>query len=209
MNRKQKATDKQAIDKSFNKLIIDDKKLSAHIVLQNIQQEAKPLLKKLASLSVKSNEDYEKAAVIMKQVKELMKAAEAKEDTILDPLKQATKATKELFKPFYTEVMNTQIGIKAMMEAWLQKQEQAKAKLVEAVSAGTIKKESTVMRKDAELTVTSTASSVRKIPKLVCVDASLTPMIYLVPVESAIKNAILAGVEVPGWKVEMVNNISI
>jgi RNAse (barnase) inhibitor barstar len=184
-------------------------KVSAAIVLKAIEDEAKPLLKKLGKVVITDNKDFENASVITKQLKGLMKLADDKEKSLTDPLIQVVKDIRLLFKPFKDEVKLMEEGVKQNMLAFVAKQKQLEAKVESDLASGKIKKVSTAVAKQAALQVSSSSSQVRKVWQAVEVDASKTPREYLIPDEAAIKAALKDGKKVNGWKWEQVESIAI
>jgi len=184
-------------------------KVATQVVIASLQKKAAPLIKRLAEFKIDTQADYDKAAVTLRQIKEFAKEAEDRQRLILIPLQQATKATKELFSPFFAQVTQLQEAVKARMVDFLNHQEREKVKLEKAMDSGEIKRVSTFMRKTAALEVDSDAATVRNIKVLVMLDESKTPRAYLVPDQAAIKAALVAGKKVAGWKLDTQKNIAI
>src|SRR5689334_22081000 len=77
------------------------KKVNTAIVVKAFEDKAKPLIKKLDNLAIISTqEDYEKAGLYLKELKEIGKLADEEKDKFIVPLKQLIKTTNEFFKPF-------------------------------------------------------------------------------------------------------------
>lgn len=184
-------------------------KVSAAVVVQSLQKQATPLFKKLEVVKIDSQEEYDRAGKLVKELKEMAKVADQKEKAITNPLNEALKETKALFKPFKDRVAEVELQTKAGMNQFLIKQEAATKKLEEKFERGDIKKVSTLVAKKEELQVQSANSKVRKVKVLKIVDASAIPREYLEPNESAIKAALLEGKKVKGCILEEVNQIAI
>jgi hypothetical protein len=179
------------------------------IVLESLVKESKPLQKKLSDLKVVDNESYDLAATLMKNLKTLASQAEASKKKITDPINASLKAVREHFRPFEQTVDALQQDTKQKMQAFLLKQEQERAKLEKKFEQGDIKKVSTLVKKQEELTATSASAKVRKIQKLKIVDVKKIPREYLVPNESLILEDLKAGKKVAGCEIELVNSIAI
>lgn len=166
------------------------------IVVTALQKKANPLFKKLPDV-IKTKEEFKDAATNMKALKVLSKTAKAEQDKLVEPLEKVIVGIKELFKPFIDRVKEEDAATKQKMEDYRVLAEKQIKQLGEKLSAGKIKNVVTVVRKQNEIEVDSNTAMVWTLEE---VDASKTPRQYLVPDESAIKEALKAGKKVSGWK---------
>lgn len=181
-------------------------KVSTQIVLKSIEKKAAPLLRKLTDFKIKTSEDKEKAIVLVKELKELGKEADRQLRTVTDPLKEATKAANEIFKPFFRDLMDVETRIKAELLDYQLGLDKKKIALNVAFEDKSIKKASTYLKKSAEL---EDDSNVRNVWQAIAVNEKLTPREYLVADEGKIKEALKAGKKVAGWKWEQVKTVVI
>lgn len=131
------------------------KAVSAQVVIAGIEKKAGKNFSALQKLSIVDGDAYDKAAQLLKELKNFKKEGETQEALIADPLKQALLATKSLFKPFYEKVSLIEQGTKSAMLDFLAAQEKKTRALQEKFDSGEIKKVSTLMGKTAALAVHS------------------------------------------------------
>ena len=182
--------------------------VSAAIVAKSIEKESKPLIR-LASIDILTQEDFDRAAEALSNLKQLSKKAKAEEATIVDPIRQAIKATQAHFKPFIDLVAKIEAQTKESMTAFLVKQKGRVAQLEEDFDTGKIKKVSTLVRKQNELQVSSEHAQVKRIWQLRIVDENKIPREYLVVDETKVREALKDGKKVPGCVWEQVDSIAI
>lgn len=176
-----------------------NEKQSAMIVLKAVQKEATPLMRKVSNLSIKSKKDYDAAGHLVKQLKELRAHAEAKKRTILDPLNEAAKATRELFKPFEESVSLIESDTKAKMISWSDKQDTKREVLEERFEQGSIGVVA-LANKLQDVRTASEFAETRKQKEIVIEDESKIPREYMVPDMRKIKEALKTGKKIPGVK---------
>lgn len=181
-------------------------RVSTEVVVKSLEKSAAPLIRKLADFKIKSNDDYSKAMELTKDLKNIAKEANDQLKSIIDPLKQATDAARNIFRPFQTKVTNIEQTVKIAMLEWQQSLMTKKAQLADKFESGEIKKASTFLKKEAELEVTE---GVRKVWTAIPVNVKKTPREYLVPDEAKIKEALKAGKKVEGWEWKQVPQIAI
>lgn len=183
--------------------------VSAHIVIASIEKKAKRNFTKLKNAFIGTKQEYEEAALLIKELKAYKKEAETQEATITTPLKKAYDAAKALFKPFYNKVDTTeQLTKKAMLE-FVAEQEAKIKKLEDKFNEGKIKKVNTLLSKTAEHTITSGAASLRTTKELVITDEDLIPREYLMPDTVKIKAALKEGKIVFGCALENKKGLAI
>lgn len=186
------------------------KELNTQIIVKAMEKESAPLFKKLTALStINSKADYAAVSANISALKAIGKAARAKKSSIVDPIKQGIKEIESLFKPFIDRCDEMEENAKALMLSYQVKIDAESAKLNQDFADGKIKKASTVIGKQAELVLVDDNSSVRKTWKAIAIDVTKTPKEYLVPNETAIKEALKAGKKVAGWEWKQVKGISI
>lgn len=183
--------------------------MNALIVAQALIKESQPMMKKVSNLAIKTNVDYEQAAVLVKGLKEIAKKAKTEEEKITKPLTESLNAAKAHFKPFHDQVKAIEIDTKAKMIAYLDAKEKEEQKLLDKFEAGEIKRVSTLTKKQGELRVESSTAVTRIVDTLVIEDEKAIPREYLIPDETKIKEALKAGKKVRGCKLEKVKQLAI
>ena len=180
--------------------------VDASIVMQALEKQATPAIKKVNSLVVNDHESYTQAGELMKGIKEIAKIAKEREDQFTVPLNKLLTDIRSLFKPFRDNVKMVEQDTKDKMLKYLESTKKEVKKLEEKFDSGEIKKVSTLVSKTAALQI---GSNVRKVWEAVPVNVEQTPREYLVPDEAKIKDALKSGKTVKGWKWEQVEHIII
>lgn len=183
--------------------------VSAAVVMAAIEKKATPLFKRLADAAISSSKDFDKLAADLSELKELSKLADAEQKTITNPLNEALKATRAHFKPFIDRVAEVEGLKKIEMRHFLLNQAKASKALEAKLESGEIKKVSTLVRKQAELAITTSHAQVRRVWTLTIVDAKKIPREFLVPDEQCIREAFKAGRDVAGCKWEQIETVAI
>lgn len=187
-----------------------ESQVSAQVVIESISKKTDKTFRELSTIKIKNNDDFNRAAVLVKQLKEAKAIAKTKEDTITDPLQQAMDAVNELFRPFYKKVDNIELEIKDSMKAFLESNKTKLLKLENAVAEGTIKNISTYARKAASLTVESEDASIRKVWKAEIQDVQKIPRKFLVPnTQLIVEHLRKGGAPIPGVEWKQVDSIAI
>lgn len=187
-----------------------ESQVSAQVVIESISKKTDKTFRELSTIKIKNNDDFNRAAVLVKQLKEAKAIAKTKEDTITDPLQQAMDAVNELFRPFYKKVDNIELEIKDSMKAFLESNKTKLLKLENAVAEGTIKNISTYARKAASLTVESEDASIRKVWKAEIQDEKKIPRKFLVPnTQLIVEHLRKGGAPIPGVEWKQVDSIAI
>jgi hypothetical protein len=189
-------------------------KVSTQVVVKSLEKQAAPLFTKLSRLGkIKTEEEYNKAYELTKELKELSKEADRQLNTITEPNREikrqadaSIKAAGEIFRPFQNRVADIDATIKAMMGEYQKQLDSKKEKLVESFEKGKISKASTFMRKSVEL---ENSTGVRKIWQAIEKDINKTPDKYWIVDVDKIKADLKDGIEVPGWAWEQVKTIVI
>lgn len=192
----------------MNKIKIDNSVILSAI--KSLEKSALKTRKQLSDLVVTTQEEFELAGKLIKELKEKVKEAQKSEATILDPLKQAMEATKAHYRPFYNDVAELEADTKSKMKLFVEKQSKLIEKAKDDFEGGKIKKASTYMNKVETLSVQSAkGASVRKVKTLVINDFTKIPREYLVPDEAKIKEALLSGKTIAGCEIKLENSIAI
>lgn len=183
---------------------------SALVVIAALQKQADPWRKKVEALPIKTKDEYDTAALLLSNLKQLGKQAKIEEDGMTTGIKQSLKAITAHFQPFYIGIEATEKRTKERMVNFLDGQEAKVVKLHSDFNAGKIKRVGTVVAKENDLqNVSNEDASVRKIKTLDIFDAKKIPREYMVPDEVAIKRAFQAGRVVPGCKMVLTKSIAI
>lgn len=176
-------------------------------VVNRLNKKAGNDFRQLQEFTIKTPEQYEEAGKRVSRLKELRKEADVQEKSITDPANLILKNTRAIFKPFKDRVDEIEVFIKGQMVAYLSGREKKAEALLEQANGKNFKK---VVSKVSELQDNkSEFSNVRKIPTLEITNPKLIPHQYMVPDETKIKAALLAGKKVKGCKIVMKTSISI
>lgn len=182
---------------------------STAVVIASLEKQAALSIKRVTDLKIKTKDDFELAATLVKQLKVLSAEAERQEKSITTPMREALKAIQVHFKPFQNKVAQIETTVKLQMSVFLEGQKKLSAKVEQDFEAGKIKKVGTVVGKLADLRVDNGAAQVRKVWKLFIDDPTAVPKQFLIPDEAAIKEAFQNGALVRGCRFEQINSIAI
>lgn len=179
--------------------------------IEVIKKDVGTIAKKISDLEIKTADDLMKATDVLSQIKTAQKNLKATKDTILQPQLDAVTATRNLFKPFEEQLSEAEGAIKDKMiryeadvDAAAKKQE---ATIEKKLDEGTMKPETAARKIEQIPTVGSQVTGARGVvqfriqKKIVIENATLLPREYLIPDESKIRKAALAGLQIPGVKV--------
>lgn len=176
------------------------------IILKAFEKEAAPLVRKLGTLEIKTKEDYERAAVLMKELKSIGKKAKDRLNVdFVIPAKTISDNAKNLFQPFLALVVEWEVTVKEGMRKYLDKSKDVKAGLDARYESGSLGVEKYLDKVDA----VEVDSNVRRIFRAVATDVDATPREYLVPDEPKIREALKNGKKVKGWVWEQQETIAI
>lgn len=196
----------------ISKKIVPDQ-VSTQVVVKSLEKKAQPLIKKLSAFKIKSNNDYENAYALTKQLKELGKEADKQLATITDPSRRikkdadlAIKAASAIFAPFQKLIVDVDRDIKNHMLEYQENLNSKKLKLNEDFEDGKIARASTYAKKASELEV---SKGVRMVWQAIPKDISKTPDQYWIVDEDKIKEDLKAGKKIAGWSWEQVQTIAI
>jgi len=183
--------------------------ISTAIVIASLEKQAAPSIRRVTDLKIKTKDDFELAATLVKQLKGLSALAKQEEDTMVNPAKATIKAIQAHFKPFQNKVAEIETEVKTKMGEFLVAQKKLSAKVEQDFEDGKIRKISTIVAKQAELRVDNGTAQVRKVWKLFIDSPKEIERIYLMPDEVAIKEAFRAGGYVSGCRYEQIDSITI
>ena len=179
--------------------------------LAPIKAQATKAAKYAGGLVIKTPADEKAAIEELSAINKIGDEVKERKDKILRPLLDATKATRELFKPIEESVENAVAIIKKKLITYRteaeKKQEEEKAKLGDRVEKGTLKPETAVRKlnemQTLEKSVGTNDSSVqyKTVKKVRIVNEQLIPREYLLVNEPAVRKAALAGTAIPGVEV--------
>lgn len=183
-------------------------KIDALVILKSLEAEAKKPLKKISDLTIKSQADFDLAGELLKELKTLAKQADQKEKSFTSPLLAVVTDIRDFFRPFKELIKQIEADTKPKMLNFIQQQKSRQEKLKDKFEAGELSI-STYVGKSNALEVTNGAAQARKVWTAIPVNPELTPREFLVPDETAIKEAFKSGRKVKGWKWEQVESIAI
>lgn len=175
-------------------------KVNVAVVIQSLEKQAKPISKKLEKLTaIKTQDNYDAAALLMKELKSLSKTAEKEMKTITDPINEALRATRQHFKPFMDRIAAIERETKTLMLQFVEQQKRLSQKVDEDFESGKIKRVRTFAARKAQTEVkNSPAAKVRKVWTLEIENESVIPREYLMPDTAKITEALRAGKTVKG-----------
>lgn len=183
--------------------------------LAPIKAKANKASKYADTLKVKTPEDEKKAIKELSQINKVGDEIAEKKNAIMRPLLDATKSTRELFKPLEDSVTSAVNTIKRKLIDYRTEQEkkanEAKAKIEARVEKGTIKVETAVKKLNEAPTLEKSvgtdegAVQYKTVRKARVIDAKKVPAEYLIVDEPKVKKAALAlqglGELIPGVEV--------
>lgn len=183
--------------------------------LAPIKAQATKAYKYAGELVIKTPEDEKKAITELSSINKIGDNVAEKKEAIMRPLLDATKATRELFKPLEDSVASAVSIIKKKLidyrTAAEKKETEAKAKIAARVEKGTMKMETAVAKTEAIGTLDKTigtdegAVQYKTVRKARIIDPKKVPAEYLVVDEPKAKKAALAlgglGELIPGVEV--------
>jgi len=169
------------------------------------------------NLAVTSEETKAQAGDLLNKIRKAKKLVDEKEKEYTAPLVAITKKLRDVFRP-HKEALEELEGTVSKNILTYQKEEDARAKkeeqkIADRVERGTMRMD-TAEKKLAEIdtpaktvagNVAKTTIVTRKVP--VVENLELVPREYLVADMAKIKEAVSAGVEIPGVKVEEVQDV--
>lgn len=180
------------------------------IVLASLEKQARPIAKKLSKLtSINTQEDFNNAGQLTKELKGLGAIAEKEMKGMIDPLNVTIKKIREHFRPFSTMIANNEAHIKTMMLDFVSKQKKLSAKVDQDFEAGKIKKVGTYADKKMSAEIVNGAAKVRKVWTVIIDDEEQIPKDYMVPDMKLIEIAFKQGNKVKGCRYEQVEQIAI
>ena len=166
-------------------------------------KELKAFVQKIPAVEVIRNEqNYNHALEAYKIIGVKVKELKARKDSVLSPLKIATKNFNELFKPYETELSKMEDALQDALNNYL-----AKVKEEEAAAIAKIKADSRIknpVTKEVKIQQASEAvpdSNTFKIKVLNITDRKKIPAEYYDLNESRVLAALKAGLTVPGAEV--------
>ena len=179
-------------------------------------QEGTELALYAKQIVIKTPEQYEEAADILKEIKGRAKALEETRKRITKPLLTAKKEVDTLFKAPAESLKQAELGIKRGMVSYT-KEAEAKRKELEAKAREMAAKEDASISEVREALVeASTQNStpkvtgvvVKKVTKFEIIDESKLPRHVLKPDQALIRADVKAGIAVPGVRVWQEDEIS-
>lgn len=188
---------------------IESKKVSEMVILKSLEKRAALPMKKVKAIKkIKNNTQSVIKLDNMKILKELKGEGMRQMNDIVAPIESSVKKIKALFHPFFEKIKELEESTKADVYRFLESKEKSKLELDHAYAKGKVNGIAMMKKKDA-LTVDVGNASVAKVWTAVPVDESKTPRAYMVPDETAIREALKEGKKVAGWEWRQVNNVRI
>jgi seryl-tRNA synthetase len=162
----------------------------------------------VAELVIATPEDYKHADEILGKVKQVGKLVKEKKEEITQPINSSLKKIRDLFKPLETKYEEIEMTIKTKMLSYRKAEdariEADKKKIADKVESGYIKTETAIAKLEtvgdtkADLKSAGVKTSVRKLPRVKIVDATLIPREYLLVDTAKVLADLKTGVVVAG-----------
>lgn len=177
-----------------------------------LDEKIKGMRETVAAIEIKNDNDLAKAADAIKFIKTIGKAVREEMEKYTKPAMAIVNQARLKFLPYEKECLSAEAELKSRANKYMTEVEEARAKkeaqIAAAAEAGRFK-ESTAIRKMEELgeeqkTISTGESKLIRsmVSVAVIVDESLIPDEYWIVDVMKVKKAALAGVEIPGVKVE-------
>jgi hypothetical protein len=161
-------------------------------------------IEELDKLVVSGKPSLEKSAEGLKQISAVSKIIKAEKEKIIGPAKQIIENTKKFWEPFEKTIAEIEFHIKSEQRKYSDKlraeEAAAKKELEDSFKKGKMDdkqfeaagKRLEKIEERSDLIKTYTYTGVR------ITDKSKIPLEFLEPMETAIKNALLQGIKIPG-----------
>ena len=174
----------------------------------SIIDEVTPVIESMKVLEIKDEKSLTSATELLSQANKYLKALDEDKSKITKPLNDALKEVRARYKPLEVKLENLISSIRSSMSKYqteqirLQKIEEDK--IAERVAKGTLKVETGIAKMenlDKPVDKVNTSSgkiSFKTVKKFEVVDLSQVPVEYHIANETAIRNAMVANIELPG-----------
>lgn len=153
--------------------------------------------------------DFDTSASQVKFIKEVKKEGEKEKKGMTDGIKQSLKRIDAFFKPFFDRIDEAEKEVKIKMDTWLKAQEAKEAKLLGDFKSGKVSVSAFSKKQDSFAVKSGGGASIKNNKVLEITDIKKIPREYMVPDETAIRNALLSGTSVPGAKMAVKKTIAI
>lgn len=176
----------------------------------SIIEQLQPEIESIGNIKIVDEQSLTKATEVLSQANKYAKQLEEDKQKITKPINDALKEIRARYKPLENKLEDIILNIRKSMTSYqteqmrLQKIEEEK--IANRVAKGTLKVE-TGIRKLEELPQTadkiatqSGKISFKTVKKFEVIDITLIPHKYLIVNETAIRDAMKAGIELPGCK---------
>ena len=184
-----------------------------------IKKELQPIVNESLQLKVKSHGDLLVATDLLSRLNQISDRIEEEKQKVLGPLNKARTAEIARWKPvlgFYEDAINylrdQMSGYQTKLVTEQKKQEQA---IADKLSAGTIDLDKAVKAiekiKTPDSNIATTSGDVQfvTVKKFEVMDVTMLPVDYLLPNETAIREALKVGKQLPGvryWEEQQPRN---
>lgn len=188
--------------------------------LEVVRNNTSKALAAANELAVTNDEELAKATELLTSINRAGDMMKKLKDGIIKPMNEALKSVRAMFNPPEDEYEKAVMIVKQKMLSYHNaveaKRRQEEARIAARVDKGTMKVE-TAARKIENMPAIQTkiatgnglgSAVFKEEKKVVIVDENLIPRQYLVPDMVLIRRAALAGVEIPGVKIDVVKNIA-
>lgn len=195
---------------TIKKAAIDDKAVKV------LEKEITPVVAKAAKVEITNAGELAKATEVLSQLNQYADQVEAKKNTVLKPLKEATKAYNALFHPIEEKLETAIESIRGEMSRYQTEQvriaKEEEARITSRVGEGkgkisleTASKKLDEVEKPIEKVSTQSGSlAFREVQKLKLIDETIIPREYLMVDEKKVLDALKAGQKVLGAEIELI-----
>jgi len=154
----------------------------------------------LLRVIIKNESQYQATLEEFKAVGEAEKKLREKKDSVLAPLKQATKNFNSMFKPYEDKIASVTMIYRNALNIWVQDREnQRRLELAKIESDKRLKNPATIQARLS--TVTESSESTFNVDVVKVIDLKKIPLEYFILDEAKIKAAHKAGISIPGVEV--------
>ncbi len=187
--------------------------------VEEVEEKIKGMKAMVEGTEIKTDEDLEKVADTIKEVKTLGKIVKAEKERFTKPAMEIVNNAREKYLPFEQECKDAENALKdkadVFMEARDKKIEEEEARIAAKVEKGSIKEETglkqmeNVEQQKPTIKTESGAQLQRKMVDVaVIVDESKIPHEYYDLNEVRVRRAALAGAIIPGVEIQKKSSIA-
>lgn len=176
----------------------------------SIIEQLQPEIESIGNIKIVYEQSLTKATEVLSQANKYAKQLEEDKQKITKPINDALKEIRARYKPLETKLEDIILSIRKSMTSYqteqmrLQKIEEEK--IANRVAKGTLKVETGIKKLEElpqtanKIATTSGKIAFKTVKKFEVIDITLIPHKYLITNDTAIRDAMKAGIELPGCK---------